>query len=400
MHSPSKPKPNKSGISPVIGIILMVVIVVIMSAVLAFYATNLSIGETQPNAVVEAQFYTQYNSQTDTYTDYMELQHRSGDSINTEDLEVQIRSNGVSASLANTENNLGTEFGPGETGSYEISSTAEQICQQGVDEAEITLVDNKSNHVVYTTDVKVESNTGVSLDGNQVGVNSGNKFTARVEVLGMGASGSGGGDIKGDVITGRIVVTNEDGSQSYLTPWPDGNPSDSINTTSPFEDDIWSPNASGISYTTKELDSEKSVSVDMRSYKPTSWTDTNEDIVRNGTTYDITKGSGGLQSDRFWVNSANEDENNLLTLKDGDSVPKLGESLAWQQSLQSMLQERMNEEGVLQLDQNEVVAVYELNTVGADPNGSGDYNDAVVLIEVTQQEEIVTKGPDRHFLYC
>ena len=66
-----------------------------------------------------------------------------------------------------------------------------------------------------------------------------------------------------------------------------------------------------------------------------------------------------------------------------------------------MLRERMNSSGHLQLDSNEIVAVYELNTEGASPGSSGDYNDAVVLIEVSPvQEKIVTRGEERHYIYC
>lgn len=393
-------KLSRRGISPVVGLVLMVAIVVILSGVITIFVTDIEPQAAQPNAVVDAQFYTTYNAETEEVSHFMELRHLNGDTLNESETQIQLQSQGLSAELDTPSTFPEEGFSPGDTLTYEITSSAVDICSAGADEAELSVTDKPSDGTVYTTNIDVDSNTSVEVEGNTVGVSEGDSFTARVEVLGIGASGSSGGDIQGDVITGRLVISGEDGSTEYLTPWPDGNPDDSINTSSPFEDDIWTPNASGISYTTRELETSKSISVDMRSYKPTSWTDTGEDITRNGRSYDITRGSGGLQSDRFWVNSADNDENNLLTLEDGDSVPKLGESLGWQQSLQAMLQDRMTEEGVLQLDSNEVVAVYELNTVGADPNGSGDYNDAVVLIEVNQQEQVVTKSDERHFLYC
>jgi len=388
------------GISPVVGAIMMVALVVVLSGVTAMFVTDFEPQEPQPNAVVEAQFYTQYNSETDDVTHYMEVRHINGETLSAEETRIRLQSGEVSTNLKSPDNFPEDGFSSGDVLTYEITNTAVNICDLNTEEAELSITDEPSEGTVYTTKLDVDSKANVDVEGNRVGVTEGEKFTANIEVLGIGASGSGSGDVKGDVITGRVVITDENGSKKYLTPWPDGNPSDSINTSSPFEDDIWTPDANGITYTTEELNSTKSVSVDMRSYKPASWTDTGKDITRNGTTYDITRGSGSLQDDRFWVNSDDSDENNLLTLKNGDTVPKLGESLSWQQSLQDMLQERMNEDGELQLDNNEVVAVYELNTVNADPNGSGDYNDAVVLIEVNQEEQVVTKSDKRHYLYC
>lgn len=78
------------------------------------------------------------------------------------------------------------------------------------------------------------------------------------------------------------------------------------------------------------------------------------------------------------IDSSDPDEENVEILRDGDAVPSWGLSNPHQDSLKDLLQDRTDASGRLTLDDNEFVAVFELN----EQAHNGDFNDVVAVIEL------------------
>ncbi|WP_335999243.1 DUF7289 family protein [Halorientalis halophila] len=89
----------------------------------------------------------------------------------------------------------------------------------------------------------------------------------------------------------------------------------------------------------------------------------------------------------------NQDENpsNLVIREDGETVPAFGQAGAEQRDVREILGDRITDEGVLQLEDDQLALFYELSQENADPddamgtNDDPDYNDAVVLFEVVAE---------------
>src|SRR6056297_3233924 len=96
------------GVSPVIGVILMVAITVILAAVIGTFVLGLgdSLGDSQPTAQLNAE-----NSSTGAE---LVISHSGGDSINQADLEVVAYSGGAaveSSDLVTSANPVRTQVG-------------------------------------------------------------------------------------------------------------------------------------------------------------------------------------------------------------------------------------------------------------------------------------------------
>ena len=89
---------DRSGVSPVIGVILMVAVTVIIAAVIGSTALGLAgeVGETPPQAQFEAETiedyeYTDpYNDETRTFDYVVELQHVGGDDVDPNHIMVEV----------------------------------------------------------------------------------------------------------------------------------------------------------------------------------------------------------------------------------------------------------------------------------------------------------------------
>lgn len=84
---------NGEAVSPVVGVMLMLVVTIIIAAVVSAFAGGMA-GNTKetPVAVLEVKLYKDYyHSMTSTYgsyTPYMTIEHKSGDPLPTEDLKI------------------------------------------------------------------------------------------------------------------------------------------------------------------------------------------------------------------------------------------------------------------------------------------------------------------------
>lgn len=105
------------GVSPVIGVILMVAITVILAAVIGTFVLGLgdSLGDTQPTA--------QLSVDLDPGEDELTIEHNGGDSIDSEVLSVVVTSPDGDRAEANTVFDSRFSVGNAETGDLEDGET-------------------------------------------------------------------------------------------------------------------------------------------------------------------------------------------------------------------------------------------------------------------------------------
>jgi hypothetical protein len=243
--------------------------------------------------------------------------------------------------------------------------------------------------------IKITKIASVNASKNGKSVSSSKEFVAEVEVVGIAAS-AGGGDIKPDVVNARVIINESGGPKRVLTPWPDGNKNDGI---SKWEDDLNHPDerpgdyAGGFSYKTKVLPPNSTVTLEMRAPKPNDWNSTGTTVTRDGSTYDYLQpdSTQGTSSDRFWIETDDPNEENIILRRDGETVPTYGTAASHQPTLSEMLDARLaSGTDKLTMKNNEVAVLMELSQKNADPSnapppgggGNPDYNDAVAVITI------------------
>jgi flagellin-like protein len=398
-------------VSPVVGIALLLVVVILLAMVLFAMATGFGIREPAPQVATEQTIHSKYDASSNAVYQYLNVTHRGGDPLDPDELKVVVRANGdryvggsptVTGADALT---AGDEMG------YNLSST--NLCSMGADAVEVTVIHEPTNLQVAKQDVHIERTVDLSVEGNEVGTDT--NYVATAEIVGIGASASGGpNEIRPDLVNARIVLNSSEPDRTVLTPWPDGDPTDSLEsgTDGAFDESINDPGRPDVwTYSTGELSKNKTITVEIRAPKPNGWTSDGEaERVVDGTTYTVEQPDRdqGLQSDRYWVDTTDPDDGTIQLLEDGDQVPTYGLAADHQRSLHEMLGGRLDGSGTLQLDDNEVVALYELSTPGAEPEdapdpgtgGNPDYNDAVAIIEVQPIPESSTGISDSNVVYC
>lgn len=140
------------------------------------------------------------------------------------------------------------------------------------------------------------------------------------------------------------------------------------------------------------------ITVEATSWYQSGFEQVDETVERNGYTYDQYRATGVDErypddGERISIDSSDADERNFVVLKDGDRLPSFGEASSYQLSMEDMLDsDRIGDDGMLQLDENQAVFVYELSTEvdeNDDPSDPGDpdFNDAVVLFELEQAQQ-------------
>ena len=88
-------KKSDDAVSPVLGVMLMVVITVVIGAVIAAFATGM-VADTEPtpNAVLKVEILSNSLALEDTYSNYagpdFQITHISGDAVDTGDIEIQL----------------------------------------------------------------------------------------------------------------------------------------------------------------------------------------------------------------------------------------------------------------------------------------------------------------------
>jgi len=391
------------GIAPVVGAVLLVAIVILLAAIFFVFATGFETGQTAPQAATETTFYSEVDLATGDTTPYVRFRHEGGETIERENLNAVVTVDGESYDNLPLEGASTGSVGAADTLNYDASNA--NLCGRPASEFTVRLVHESSNKLVGKQTVEIKNDIDISVTGNSV--SSEVPYTATVTIVGMAASSRSGNRLEPDTLNARVVVDRPSGTEK-LTPWPDGNPDNAWQ--GPFDDNINRPVRSpGISYTTERLSPDSSVTLEMRSDKPNNWDYSGSDTVtRGGTTYDVGApiSSQGRADSRFWVDSGNPSEGNLVLREDGESVPTYGLAASHQRTLQEILGSQLDANGKLNLDENDVVVLYELTNPGAqpedapDPSGSGnpDYNDGVAIIEINPVSGASTSDPGT--LYC
>jgi len=395
---------GERGLQPVVGAVILIVIVLLLASAAFVFVDRFETEEPAPQVATDGVFYSELDPDTGDATPYFTIRHEGGETIQRENVRAVVTVGGESFGELPTE---GPDSGPVRANdelTYNLSKA--DMCSRAADEFTVRLVHNPSNKLIAKRDVPIRDEVEVDVSDNTVSADV--PYRAEITIVGMAASSSSGDELQPDTLNARVVVNRDSGSE-YLTPWPDGDETDSIE--GPFEDNINRPVESpGISYTTTELSADTNVSLEMRSGKPDEWEfDADSPTVDSGRdgTYRVgdPKSGEGLTDDRFWVDSSDKDENNLILLQDGESVPSYGLAGPHQRSLQDILGSQLDG-GELNLDDNDVVALYELNDEDAKPEdapdpdstGNPDYNDAVAIIEIEPVEGSATSEPG--VLYC
>jgi flagellin-like protein len=131
---------DDEGVSPVIGVILMVAITVILAAVIAAFV--LGIGDTDdpaPSASLE------YEINEGTEYANITISHDSGDNFNPEDVQVTLEDsndNSLSGNTLATLTGSSEQFGPGDsitTLSSSASGVSTDVLDGGTDSSELTI---------------------------------------------------------------------------------------------------------------------------------------------------------------------------------------------------------------------------------------------------------------------
>ncbi|WP_276251339.1 type IV pilin N-terminal domain-containing protein [Haloarcula rara] len=393
---------EQRGVQPVVGAVILIAIVVLLAATVLFMANNFETEQRAPQVATEERFYSTFNTTTGDPTPYVSFRHQGGETIYRENVRARLTVGGQTYEDLPLK---GPSSGPvtaNENLTYDLSNTS--MCANSADSFTVRLVHDPSQKLLATRQVKIRDQINVEVSNNSVSADV--PYRATVSIVGMAASAkTGSSKIGPDTLNARVVVNRQSGSKD-LTPWPDGDKRDAIE--GPFEDNINRPIRSPpLRYTTSELPPNSSVSLEMRSGKPNRWDYSGDpDDTRTGNIYGSPVKSAGQSEDRFWVNSSNPSEGNLILLQDGESVPTYGLAASHQRSLPDILGSKLGPDGTLNLDNNDVAVLYELTNPGAqpenapDPNegGNPDYNDAVAIIEIEPVPGAATSEPG--VLYC
>jgi flagellin-like protein len=362
-------EPPESGVSPVVGVVLMLAIVVALAGVLAVLLGVFSPPSVAPTIGTDSVVITLVDGTTGAREDVIQINQYAGESIDTDDVDVIISSGGSTLSNVPLSNSQ-TQFSPGDALSYNV--TAADLCSLGGDDVQVTMAHLPSETVISSNTFEVDRSVNISVVDNKVTADR--AFKSKVSMLGSGYATLEGSNYVYWPIEARIILSNKT-STTTLTPWPDGDPYDALSND--VDDDINSP-VFGFPYTyeTNILDADSAVVIELRSYKKDDWVGTGTYRTHGGNTYEEARSE--LDQYIQSIDTSDPNEDNLLILKDGDVVPNTG-AASHQDSVPDILQSRIDPStGELQLSDNERVIVFEIN----EPANSGDFNDAVGLIEI------------------
>lgn len=184
-----------------------------------------------------------------------------------------------------------------------------------------------------------------------------------------------------------------------LRPWPDGpyDPSEAVTVEQNLNErdtqlTEWSHEF--------EVDAGTSVSLRATQWDCDDWDYAGSDRPNHFRWYHFDCGELGDVNVRTDA-SAGENPENVRVLGDGDEVPVL-ETRNRQRNAEEVLGARLNDTGYLDLAENEVVFLFELTdddatwADAADGVGDPNYNDAIVLLRVEEQDGRETSGNPFH----
>lgn len=233
---------------------------------------------------------------------------------------------------------------------------------------------------------------GIGSDDNEVVVQENASVSATV--LGTEVSSESGTYKYWAPVTMGILT---DGTE--LRPWPDGpyDPSEAITVEQNLNE-----RDTQLTEWSHEFEVEAGTSVSLRAtqWDCDHWDYTGSDRPNYYRWYHFDCGNLGNENVRTDASSG-ENPENVRVLGDGDEVPVL-ETRNRQRNAEEVLGARLNDTGHLDLAENEVVFLFELTdddatwADAADGVGDPNYNDAIVLLRVEEQDGRETSGNSFH----
>ncbi len=363
---------GERSISPVVGVGLLVVIVVALAVVFMAAVSGVRLSPAAPQAATAIRFEATLDDATGQTTQHMLLRHEGGDAIDPGDLKVVVRAG--DRRVVDPDVLGGGTLSGGAAVTYNLTDA--DLCSGTADEATVDVYHEPSGKPLAEQTIRIERNASFDVVDNAVKSNT--PYEATVTIPGSGYATLEGSYYLYWPIESRIVVSGPSTSRS-LTPFPDGDPDDALTDTT--VDDINNPvHSFPMTYETDRIPSDASVTVEMKSYV---FGGDHSKIQGEGTyrSYDGSQYEEAhvpLDNPKRVIDSSDPDEDNVEILRDGDAVPSWGTSSPHQDSLKDLLQSRIDDGGNLVLEDDEFVAVFELN----EPADSGDFNDVVAVIEL------------------
>lgn len=326
-------RPGDRGVSPVIGVALMVVILVLLSVVSASMLFGFESQLRDPVPVVANEESIHVDLQGNDTQHTLEFVHRGGEPLQADSLRVRVGGGTATESFA-LDSTSGGGLADGKWSSGErldLDLNESVVCDGGGDAAEVSLVYERqeSSHELSAQSVPIERGQFV-IDGDSVRTTA--DFTANVKFLGTGWS-----------------------SPTYDAPV---NVSVRVNGT---EVKAWETvrdsNATVGSYGISRQEAGTSVSI-------TAW---------------------GKESWYGGWRTTSESENSayLVVLRDGDAVPNY-DTDAGQQDVTAYASPFI-ENGTISLDDNQAIYLFDFNRQGTD-HETAEYQDAVVLVSFFTRE--------------
>lgn len=335
---------DERGISPVVGIALMIVLVVLLVVTTATMVLDMGSMLREPAPIVATDESVQVELQGNDTQHTLELIHQNGEQLSVDAAEIRVDS-GTATQIIDLADLNGPALADGtwSTGErIQVDLNGSTICEGGGDTAEVSLIAETDGSASMLSSRTVPIERGQFLiDGDSVRATS--DFTANVTFLGTGWS-----------------------SPSYDAPV---NVSVRVDES---EEKTWenvrdSPSTVG-SFSTTEQEAGTTISV-------------------------VARGKTSRYGD-WRTTSESENAEYLEVLRDGDPAPNY-EADSGQQDVAAYA-DPFIDNGTIDLDDNQAIYLFDFNRQGTDDD-TADYQDAVVLVSFfTQETETVTVHNDRN----
>lgn len=239
-----------------------------------------------------------------------------------------------------------------------------------------------------------ESNS--ETGGGEVTIKNLESFDVRTTLLGTELSGTSGPYHVNGPVSIELRFDQPGEPQQVHQPWPETEPSGAG-----WDDDVNFPTTSD-THTAEYEDLEANTSFTAyASSRHSGCSDSayTGQIQIDGDWY-YEYGCGSDDPPEIEINTdSDSDESNIAVLEDGDEVPDVNAAGKGQRSIRDMLGDKVNGTNHLQLDDNEFVFLFELShddppsseydtllEQAKNEDGDPDFNDAVLLYEVTDAE--------------
>lgn len=341
---------DRRGISPVVGVVLMVLLLVMFGGVTGVMFLGISDGLSAPApAFVYEEEQIDVGIQNGSIvTQDLLLSHNGGDPIHIGDLEVQV-DNGAGTTSVTPSSTGDVADGVWSVGDeLPIPLEAAEVCD-GSNQLDLTLVHHgEGSYVVGERTVPVARGGFTVQDGSLVPIS---EYTADAEVLGTGFTyGESGPNI--DI---RLAFTI---GETVYTPWP-GN----VNNNGNPRSHTFADQPPGAPLNVAATGDENGVYIAPR----TRWSNATDG----------------------WVS----------VLRDGDDPPNIG-AFGDQESAASYVQPYLDSNGKVSLSDNQAIFLFELGNSQTGP--AADFQDVVVLVSLQTVEttEVTTDSTGRTVVVC